>query len=753
MHSPQLITWLDASIGSGGGGLQAPTRNVNNISIDPLDENYFASAGSSGDPSVTVWDKRWISPSSSNSNGAVLNFSPAVNVSATTTIWSLRYSGQRRGRLAICANTGEIRVIDMLESKTLPVHNSEYLPMNPYGGSPWHANRYVSRVRDVQRPWHQAGEDSKDSSRAIAFDWAGEEISKSEQAMLILQPSRKVEVVHVPLADTHAEVTSRQELGTLREEIRVTEPRSYIASAKPMAPYEQQNRASTAEDPEIIDHEPEDNSLDDGDEIARRRSRDASYVGKLLAPATMSRERCRLGYLFDCHKNIGIVAGNWQLERLWEIVNRFKEQAADKAMIHGGVDLSYVGVSGLWSEVAGNMERRRSPSRRTKVSDAIIGLISDRDIPPFEGERTNFPEHRQLCLAACGWKFTVDTLEAECQELIDRGLYYTAIVQAVLHDYKHIALNMLRTLIRSKTVPNIGLGALLASDKINEEQREMCLWMAADTEDPALKALLTFLTTGDWRDVMKTNYLHLGYRVALALRYLNDTELSGFLQTETARAVRNGDPEGTLLTGLGEEAMDLFQTYIAKTNDLQTAVLATAFTNPRYVDDLRFDMWKEVYLEQMQAWRAFSERTKFTVQHAHKARTADGKTLLEPPPAPVTLKCNHCQGALARRTPATSQATANGTKQHGPLAHAGTVCPRCGRSMPRCALCQLWLGTPDPSKSPAADSLAKSKDLMAKFLSFCVSCGHGFHADHAKTWFGKHSICPVPDCKCMCGLA
>ncbi|KAK1090224.1 hypothetical protein LTR48_008713, partial [Friedmanniomyces endolithicus] len=104
--------------------------------------------------------------------------------------------------------------------------------------------------------------------------------------------------------------------------------------------------------------------------------------------------------------------------------------------------------------------------------------------------------------------------------------------------------------------------------------------------------------------------------------YLNDTELSGFLQTETARAVRNGDLEGILLTGLGEQAMYLFQTYIVRTGDLQTAVLATAITNPRYVDDVRWEMWKETYFEQMQTWRAFNERTKFTVQHARLAKSA-----------------------------------------------------------------------------------------------------------------------------------
>lgn len=320
-------------------------------------------------------------------------------------------------------------------------------------------------------------------------------------------------------------------------------------------------------------------------------------------------------------------------------------------------------------------------------------------------------------------------------------------MQAVLHDYKHIALNLLRTLIRGKTIPNIGLGALLASDEINEEQREMCLWMAADTEDPALKALLTYLTSGDWRDVMKTNYLHLGYRVALGLKYLNDTELSGFIQTETARAVKNGDLEGILLTGLGEQAMDLFQTYITKTNDLQTAVLATAFTNPRYVDDLRWEMWKETYLMQMLSWRANNERTKFIVQHNRLARGSHGVSLIDQPYAHLALRCNHCQASLHRRN------GQRGTTVSGVAANAGTVCLACGRHMPRCAICMLWLGAPDPASGGDAKALSKLEDKMAKFLSFCLSCGHGFHADHAKAWFEEHAICAMPDCKCLCGLS
>lgn len=289
---------------------------------------------------------------------------------------------------------------------------------------------------------------------------------------------------------------------------------------------------------------------------------------------------------------------------------------------------------------------------------------------------------------------------------------------------------------------------------------------------------------------MKTNYLHLGYRMALGLRYLNDTELSGFIQSETARGVKNGDLEGLLLTGLGEQAMDLFQTYITKTNDLQTAVLATAFTNPKYVhDDARWDMWKQTYLEQMLGWRCWAQKARFTVLHNRMARVKGGKAIppLPAPPPQTELSCLHCQAALGTGsgryinpprssdlglTPASADRTATRISS-GPAAHTGTVCLRCGRHLPRCGICLTWLGTPDPARAVSASSTSPTSssprnpgaatpnkledggggvDVLAQLLTFCVSCGHGFHADHARMWFAKWDVCPVADCRCVCGV-
>lgn len=645
----------------------------------------------------------------------------------------------------------------MAESQSSLHPDTDYVPANNYGGTSWSCNRYVSQSRSVSRPFKEGGDGENANSKLIAFDWIFEGDDLAEQPVLALRPNRQVDVVRVPRIIPHAAVTARNDLSLAFDDLSLVETRGRAEPAEPQALYEQQ---MTAEDFGPHNYRGEENT---GAHNARVvLSPDSPQVPNILAQSSIHRERCYRGYLWDCHKNMNIVKGNWQLERLWEIVNRFREQATDGGMVGESLDLSFVGVAGVCQDKIGNISRRTLSPEPANVEVAIYALNMSRKLPSFEGERTEFPEYRQLCLELCGWKFTTETLEAECNELIDRGLYYQAIVQAVLHEYKHIALNILRTLIRSKTIPNIGLGALLASDTINEEQREMCQWMAADTEDAALKALLTFLITGDWRDVMKLKYLHLGYRVALGLKYLNDTELRGFLQSETARAVKNGDLEGILLTGLGEQCMDLMQTYITKTNDLQTAVLATAFTNPRYVDDLRWEMWKETYFMQMQSWRAFVQRSQFVIQHGQMAKTSDEHSLLEPPEPQVTLRCKHCQQSLARHDAHSISSKNRGIQPNGKApgrseviaaASAGIVCPHCGRHMPRCGICKMYLGTADPSRKGGARELKKLGDVMAKFLTFCVSCQHGFHASHARAWFQKHDTCPVPECQCLCFVA
>ncbi|KAK5712546.1 hypothetical protein LTR17_017927 [Elasticomyces elasticus] len=649
---------------AGSGNLQASSRHVNNIRISP-DGTHFATTGPTSDPSFTIWDKRWLGQgtAASSNSAAVLSITLAGDGAQPPTIRDLQWSGSNRGRLAVSTSTGEIQMVDIKTASHSPSFGAEYLPSNPYGGTTWESNCYVAQTRTLKSPESSEEGRSATCSRAVGFDWIeGLEAGEDDlQKMIILERDHEVSVINVPGFKAQARGTAQDNKILMSD----GSPSNAIG-----------NDLSVPDAAPIAPHV----GADDVVKMNMTTSIPLQTVSDSSSPSP--RERCQQGYLFDCRKNADIISGNWQLERLWEIVNRLRAHAAENGMVYGSLDLSYIGIAGLWAEQIGNVHRRTLSRVQSSMPDAIIGLASSKDFPPFNGQRTDYPEHRQLCLAACGWRFTTETLEEECQQLVERGLHYQAIVQAVLHDYKHVALNLLRTLIRSRTIPNIGLGALLAADMLNDDQREMCKWMAADTDEPALKALLAYLTTGDWRDVMKTTYLHLGYRVALGLKYLNDTELSGFIQAETARAVRNGDLEGILLTGLGEQALDLLQTYIVRTSDLQTAVLATAHTNPRYVDDVRWVMWKETYFEQMQAWRAFNERTKFTVQHARMANTTMRISSPEQLEVPrVQLSCNHCHASPSQeRTRPTSRSHAGQTtptnKITAPSAHSGTAMAR-----------------------------------------------------------------------------
>lgn len=715
--------------------MHVPTRNVNNIAIDPTDEIYFAAGGSTDDPSVTVWDRRWLNQSTATvDTAAMLNLKAATSASARTSLWSVRFSGHKRGQLAMCSSIGELKLVNVADNHVSSFAKQDYYAANSLSGQTWSSGSYVTSSRELQHPVTDDLRGEAYLARVVSFDWLHNMSADDVPSIIALRANKAIE--EIPCAAPVAvSFNARCSFTAVSTRVDITQPPNLQFNS-------QINAKSTT-----LEGSAEQTLADDKASVILGVTQ-VSALRKILEAGRVSQDRCRQGYLFDCKRNGELVSDSPALVQLWSTVAQLRLLSAEDGMVYDSVDLAFVGVHGIWSEIFGTSPQRRLSPSPTKPSDAIQGLIEKKEIPPFEGERTDYAEHRQLCLAVCGWKFTPNALEDECQEFIERGLYYQAVIQAVLHGAKHLALNLLRSLIRSKTIPNIGLGALLAADKLNDDQREMTRWMAADTDDSALKALLTYLESGDWRDVMKTPYLNLGYRLALGLKYLNDTELNGFIQSETARALKNGDPEGVLLTGLAEQSMDLFQRYITRSGDVQTAVLATAFTNPLYVDDPRWEMWKESYFLDMQAWQAFAERTRFVVEHNRLARTREGRCLVTPTAVQAKLHCVHCRSAIRRPTHLESTKVLK-----TPSANAGIVCLSCGKNLPRCSVCTLWLGTPDPHRYKPAiptDHGKLSGLLSEKMLVFCTKCGHGSHAGHAQEWFAKFNVCPSPSCGCTC---
>lgn len=420
------------------------------------------------------------------------------------------------------------------------------------------------------------------------------------------------------------------------------------------------------------------------------------------------------------------------------------------------------------------------------IASTVELLTKSLQLPVFDVVDTTFPFHRQLCLHTCGLALTDQQLELTIKDLVNSGQSTRAALLAMNHEQHKLALNALRDgkstpAHRELALALAGYAKGNAGDMWDETVQEI----AKELNDPYARAILALVSNGDWHDVLEVTSVPLKDRIVVALMHLDDQELTDYIATTQEECIRQGDIEGIVLTGLTEDAVPLFQNYMLRFSDLQTPVLALSFTSPRYFSNPLVDLWREAYRSQLNTYRLFIQRVQFDVQatklsvpHHDKAR----KPLLAPAPRQVSLRCGTCDQALDRNPgnmPTTSpDPTAFGNSQRTSIfgdVKSGTVCPKCGRHMPRCVICMMWLGMPDAhgkGASAAAGSAGKSPDPKAKrqrntakeagqqaaqdvvkdFITVCRACWHMSHGAHAAEWFAGHDVCAVPGCDCRCAL-
>jgi len=424
-----------------------------------------------------------------------------------------------------------------------------------------------------------------------------------------------------------------------------------------------------------------------------------------------------------------------------------------------------------------NNRRVGSNSNETvDVEQTIKDLARQLELPEPKGFETEFMEHRQLCLRICGAAESEQDLEETVKKLVSERQHTKAAALAVFQDEAKLAYLALRNNEPTQAHKLLAMAiAGAAKGDTDSDWEETCAEIAKELTDPYARAILALVSKGDWNSVLQETTLPLRDRVEVALRWLSDDELTVYLRETTMEAIRQGDIEGVVLTGLGHSAMELFQSYINKFNDVQTPVLAMSHTVPRFISDeaskARFEAWRQTYRWQMNSWKLQLERARFDVGSRKFAVTWDGRKLISPPPQQVSLTCNYCTRPLTQHDVSDESSTGGETVHQtagNPLAPAtmtGTVCPKCGRHMPRCGVCSLWLGSPDPmtraciaadaaqqqqQQQQQGDRKRPEEDVMRRFVVFCINCNHGFHAHHARAWFARHKVCPVAECSCIC---
>jgi hypothetical protein len=420
-------------------------------------------------------------------------------------------------------------------------------------------------------------------------------------------------------------------------------------------------------------------------------------------------------------------------------------------------------VSSLFLTLPGN----KYESRLIGTADAPTSIEWQRAIENinkraqharFEGVKTEKPHHRQLCLAICGWAKSSSELEKSLKDLETQGKFTKAAAWALYEKSPQRAVEILKR--GGKDLLFIGLALDLKMkggqaidrkdwDNVLQDHPQMA-------SDPYLRAIYALISTGDWKTIADETSLPLRDRVGVAVRNFDDVELSNWLERQMSEAIKTGDIEGIVLSGITDKMVDVLTSYIEKYGDYQSATLIISYAAPLYIDDYRCSQWREAYQDLLNANKRFIDRCRFDVASTRKSLQRDGTADIKLPPRQVTLRCVHCDTALTndRSNTANPPATTTSNPLSGdrnPLyptgVHAGISCPKCGRHLGRCAVCLQTLGMP---RTDRPELSTEKQSALANFMTFCLKCDHACHADHSRAWFQRHNECPAPDCRCLC---
>lgn len=492
------------------------------------------------------------------------------------------------------------------------------------------------------------------------------------------------------------------------------------------------------------------------------------------------RKKAALGYGTDCEKNIQILEELEGIDPHAFLINTWKwlllaKKSLDKGtMVSQGLDLGYLGVLCIWNGINEIKMQNRFNKEMGHVTDqwfshAVKSIVSSKGKKTAAINISSNSERkaqRKLCLIVSGWYLADNEFEEKLQVLVSLGLHEKAAGWAVFHGDVPKAIDILASSNKERLrIMSTAVAGYLAykNSNINSPWKDQCRKMASELDNPYLRAIFAFIADNDWWDVLDESSLPLRERLGVALRFLSDKDLTVYLNRIADTVIAKGELEGLILTGITPKGIDLLQSYVDRTSDVQTAALITSFGCPRYFSDTRVDHWIHCYRELLNSWSMFNIRARFDVSRTKLSKTNTGLTTIKAAPKQVYLQCIRCNKNLS-----IAKSHGSGGRNGNPsmllkqfnkmsLNHDNDdlkACPHCGAPLPRCSVCLLSLGAPVPidSSERANDNTVAGRieNRFREWFSFCLSCNHGAHAYHAEEWFSKHYVCPVPDCNCRC---
>lgn len=352
-------------------------------------------------------------------------------------------------------------------------------------------------------------------------------------------------------------------------------------------------------------------------------------------------------------------------------------------------------------------------------------------------------EERDFAQELCGWTFHKGDVGTNLliynEELCKKKKYTRAAMLAVFHLRIRMAIDILgrgandmdddKSSLRMSAIALAGFSSGIWKTQCAAAQKQI--------QDPHLRAIFNFLADETYAGVLYEDSVSISDRMAFACAFLNDRQLSEYVKFMILHAIEEGDLNGLLVTGATLDGIQLLQSFVDRTDDVQTAALIGAkIMPPDLQTDNRIQSWISSLRNLMNIWQLWEKRAAFdiSIQQSMKASPKSPKL--------VYLLCSFCGKSVS----ATLQEEARVRNQT--QGNKLSSCPNCRKPLPRCSLCLLHMGTTTTSGvyNPAG---IKSKPFQ-KWFSWCQNCRHGGHSDHIIEWFKEHSECPVTCCNCKC---
>jgi len=481
----------------------------------------------------------------------------------------------------------------------------------------------------------------------------------------------------------------------------------------------------------------------------------------------------------------------------WMYHSRSVLSLGSGSRVHG-IDFAYQGVLGIWEGLATTVPELTgqlvsldlagiSGSPPMGQSELSPGLdLSSTAASPFFSNRSNSADapHGNYITA-------LNALNTQREALTEKGMWKPA-VHSVKSPHRKLALALVNfkigdediarwekegkqaqaacwllftnqgaraidVLMRSKTESHQMMSGTLAvllqsgSSSKNHEMHIHCEKLVNRLQDPHFRIMVSYVVFNDWSDVMEEQALPMRERLAIALRFLDDKALTSYLKRLAEDCRKHGNIEGLLVTGLTPRGLDILQSYVDMTGDVQTAALLSSFVCPGRSHDVRAERWIESYHDLLDGWKLFHHRCQFDIDRGKIMQddiNAGDVLPMEWVKKQFLIRCNFCSKIVNSRRihePATTQRRRSAS------------CPWCGRALPRCSVCLMSVGIIPDCGRENGQLHSSFRDTLDDAFIFCQACRHGGHAAHIIEWFfgdGDESrprrTCPVADCDCFC---